>query len=260
MTGRSSTPAIVVGAGLAVVGMVLIVSGMGPLGEPRDADGFYMSDPLLVDRSAHAIVTGDIGLLRERYHTLTEGSVVLAFVGEPDDVRMQGVASGPQALFMGIAPTLAIDEYLTGVAHDEITEWDADRAAITDVEYTAHQGTALPGPPAADTFWVASVVGTGQQTLDWTIESGDWTAVVMNADAASPVTAELAFGAAPSSNINAIAWTSLTVGLLALIGGGWLLYRGLRRRDGKEPPFPADAGDEQSSQAKTPEETTAGRL
>jgi hypothetical protein len=130
---------------------------------------------------------------------------------------------------MGIGPTGAVDEYLSGVAHDEITDWNANVATINEVEYTTHQGTALPGPPGSETIWVTSVAGTGQQTLDWTIEPGDWTAVIMNADASARVAAEVAFGALPTSNINAIAGTALTVGLIALIGGGLLLFFGLRR-------------------------------
>lgn len=212
MTGRNTT-AIALGGIAALVGLVLIVGGMGPMGEHRDADGFYMSDPFTVDRPTHAVVSGDTGLLRGRYETLTEDSLVLAFVDQPDDVRMQGVVSGPNALFLGIAPTSVVDEYLSGAAHDEITDWNADRAAINEVEYATHQGTAPPGPPGSEGFWVTSVAGTGQQTLDWTIESGDWTAVIMNADASPGVTAEL------------------TIGAIALIGGGLLLYVGVSGPD-----------------------------
>ncbi len=226
MTGRSIT-AIVLGGVAALVGLVLMVGGMGPMGEYRDADGFYMSDPLTVDRPTHAIVSADVNLLRGRYETLTHDSVVLAFVDEPDDVRMQGVASEPGALFLGIGPTSAVDDYLGGVAHDAITHWNADRAAINEVEYATHQGTAAPGPPGTESFWVTSTLGTGRQTLDWTIESGDWTVVVMNADASSGVSAELAFGAAPSSDIAAIARTTLMIGAVALIAGGLLLFAGI---------------------------------
>lgn len=54
MTGRSNT-ATALGAIGALVGVVLILGGMGPMGEYHDADGFYMSDPLTVDRPSHAI-------------------------------------------------------------------------------------------------------------------------------------------------------------------------------------------------------------
>jgi len=78
------------------------------------------------------------------------------------------------------------------------------------------------------------------------MESGDWTAVIMNADASNGVTAEVAFGAA-TSNIDPIAWTMVTVGLIALIGGGFLLFRGLRRRDRDSTSLPVDVPNEQSA-------------
>lgn len=230
VAGRSST-AIASGVIGAFAGVVLIVSGMGPMGEYRDADGFYMSDPLMVDRPSHAVVSDDTGLLSGRYETLTEGSLVLAFLDEPNDVRVQGTASGSEQLFLGIAPASVVDEYLGGVAHDEVTDWNADLAAINEVEYTTHQGTAPPGPPGTEGFWETSVAGTGPQTLDWTIESGDWTVVIMNADASAGITAELAFGAAPTSDIEAVARTSLAFGAGALIVGGLLLYVGVSGRD-----------------------------
>lgn len=175
-------------------------------------------------------VSGDVDLLRGRWETLVEDSL-LEFMDEPDDVRMQGTVSGPNELFLGIAPTSAVDEYFSGIAHDEITDWNADLARINEVEYTTHQGTAPPGPPGTEGYWVTSVAGTGTQTLDWTIEPGDWTTVIMNADASPGITAEVAFGAAPSSDIQAIAGTTLAIGAVALIGGGILLYVGVSDRD-----------------------------
>lgn len=235
MTGRNKF--IAFGIVAAVGGFLLVWGAIAPLTEHRDADGYYMSSQLAVDRPSRAIVTGDIGILRGRYETVVQDSVVLAFMAGPDEIRMQGIASGPEAIFMGIAPTAVVEEYLDGVAHDEITDWGADRGDIVDVEYTTHQGTATPDLPGTETFWVTSVSGTGRQTLDWTIESGDWTTVIMNGDAASGVTAELAFGALPPSSLDAISWTSLSVGLVLLGGGALLLYLGLRRRhrDSRDP-------------------------
>ena len=230
MTGRSST-AIALGAIGALVGVVLIFSGMGPMGEYRDPDGYYMSDPFIVERPSRAVVSDDIDLLRGRYETLAEGSVVLGFADEPDDVRVQGIAPGSNALFLGIAPAAAADDYLDGVAHDAITDWNADLAAINEVEYTPHQGAAIPSPPGMEAFWETSVAGPGPQTLDWAIESGDWTLVVMNDDASAGITAELAFGAAPSTDIQAIARTSLAIGAAAVLFGGLLLYVGVSGRD-----------------------------
>lgn len=64
----------------------------------------------------------------------------------------------------------------------------------------------------------------------------------INADASPGVSAELAFGALPRASIDAIAWTTLTVGAVALIGGGLLLFFGVRRSTGAVPPLGFDAG------------------
>lgn len=244
---------------MAFVGLLLMFGALGPLGQHRDSDGYYMSDPLPVDRPSHAIITGDIDILRGRYETLGEGSVVTALLADPDEVRMQGIAAGPTPLFMGIAEATAVGEYLGGVTHDEITSWDVNRAALENLEYTPRGGaTAPPGTPGTGVPWEASVMGVGTLTLDWTIESGDWTAVVMNADASPGVKAELAFGAA-DSNINTIFWISMTLGPIALIGGGLLMYLGLRRPHRDPTSLSADLQDELSAQTETPKERAAPR-
>ncbi|MEN8114979.1 MAG: hypothetical protein ABFS21_11405, partial [Actinomycetota bacterium] len=141
----------------------------------------------------------------------------------------------------------AIDAYLDGVAHDEIAGLNLDRASIGDVEYTTHEGTGMLDTPGVEAFWATSVEGIGLQTLDWTVEPGEWTAVIMNADASSGVTAELAFGAT-ASNIAAVAWTKITIGLIALIGGGLAAFLGLRRPRRRSVPSVVDLSDEESAQ------------
>jgi hypothetical protein len=243
---RRSNRRLAIGIIAGVVGFVLAWGGLAPLSEHRDADGYFMSNPLAVDRPSRAVVTDDVGLLRGRYETLTEESLILSFVADPDDVRMRGVASGSDVLFMGIAPSAVVDAYLDGVAHDEITGWNADLANITDVDYATHEGTATPPAPGAETFWVASVAGTGQQTLDWTIGHGDWTVVVMNADASRGVGADLSFGASPPSSLRTLSWTVVAIGLPLLVGGGVLVFLGIRDRNRDD--------DHSSTEAETPRE------
>ena len=220
---------VALGIVFVVLGLLLVWGGLTPLSQFRDADGYLMSDPLTIDRPSRAVVTNDVGLLRGHYECAGEETLILNLYS-PDDVRMQGVASGPDALFMGIAPADAVEGYLDGVAHDEIAEWDCDVDDIVPVEYTEHDGASAPNAPGTERFWVASASGTGQQTLDWTIESGEWAIVIMNADASSGASADLRFGALAPSGLDTLAWTSFVVGLVALISGGLLLYVGFRRR------------------------------
>ena len=143
MTGRNQK-AIAFGVAFVVLGLLLTWGGLTPLSQHRDADGYLLSDPLTVDRSSRAVITNDVGLLRGHYECAGEETFLLGFYS-PDDVRMRGIASGSDAVFMGIAPADALEEYLEGSAHDEITERDCDVDDIVAVEYTRHEGTAAPG-------------------------------------------------------------------------------------------------------------------
>ena len=253
MTGRKQAP-IVFGAVFVAVGLLAAWGGLTPLSQDRDADGYLLSDPLTVDRPSRAVITTDVGLLRGHYECASEETLILGFYS-PDDVRMQGVASGSAGLFMGIAPASAVEGYLNGAAHDEITDWDCDVDHIEAVKYTSHEGAGALEAPGTEQFWVTSASGTGQQTLNWTIESGEWAIVIMNADAASGVSADVSFGALAPSGLETLAWTSLAVGLVALIGGGFLLFFGLRRKGPDTTPRPDDTGTEPPSpQAEPPRE------
>jgi hypothetical protein len=176
---------------------------------------YNLSDPLTIDVSSRAMVTDDVELLR--WNTMPE------FISPPDDVRVEGVAAGSDTLFMGIAPADAVAGYLDGVTHDEITDWDSMQDDITDVVYTRNEGSTDPAAPGTKGFWVASVSGSGEQTLDWTIESGEWALVIMNADGSPGVSADVQFGVLAPSGLFPLGLASLVVGLVALVGGGRLV-------------------------------------
>jgi len=54
----------VASATLVVFALFVTWGGIAPLTEPRDTDGYYMSDPVVVDRPSAAVVTTDMDLLR----------------------------------------------------------------------------------------------------------------------------------------------------------------------------------------------------
>ena len=73
----------------------------------------------------------------------------------------------------------------------------------------------MAGPPPTapiDTdIWVASAHGSGAQTLEWDLQSGQWSVVVMNADGSAGVSVDASAGARAS-------WV-LPVGIGLLAGG-----------------------------------------
>ncbi len=221
MTRR--TKAIGFGTGLVVLGLVLVYNnGLAALTHSPLFGEYNLTDPLTIEESSSAVVTDDVGLLRGHYECYGEGAPIY-WVVSPDDVRVEGVAAGSHSLFMGIAPADAVAGYLDGVVHDEITDWDSTADDISDVVYARNEGVTDPAAPETTGFWVASVSGAGEQALDWTIESGEWALVIMNADGSPGVSADVRFGVAAPSVLFPIGLASLVVGLVALIGGARLV-------------------------------------
>ena len=136
MTRRNGTT-IGIGAVMVVIGLLILIMGR-PSTAHRDADGYYIDEPSTYERPARAIVTDDIDILRGVYEELAADEFVLYVTGDPVDLRMQGTAMGAETLFMGIAPSSGVDDYLTDVAHDEITELERHQESkeIRDIRYT----------------------------------------------------------------------------------------------------------------------------
>ena len=246
MTGLRITVAAV-GVVVAFIGGMLVISGADNLtSSARDADGYIMFDPATFASASAAIVIEDIDVLQGRFLVHAGDSGVPTWAIVDLDVRMHGNTEGPGALFMGVAASTAVDAYLDGVAYDEITDLDLDVGNVRSVEYTRHEGSGTPDAPNTQTFWETSVEGSGPLTLDWTVQPGNSTAVVMNADASNGVTAELVFGA-QASNIDAIAWTKITIGLILLVAGGLAVFFGLRRRNRHSTSLPTDSPGEKSA-------------
>jgi hypothetical protein len=139
-------------------------------------------------------------------------------------VRIEAIA--PKPVFIGIGSTDAVNAYLQGVPHTQVTDFKTDPFRITT---RTVPGTARPAPPASRQFWRAQASGSGTRTLTWNVESGKWSAVAMNADGSRNVLVAYRVGA----KFPSLVWW--TIGLLAgglafMALGGWLIYIGARGR------------------------------
>jgi hypothetical protein len=83
--------------------------------------------------------------------------------------------------------------------------------------------------PGSLRIWTEQATGTGTLTLDWTPRPGDWSLVVMNADARPDVRADVAVGATAPA-LPPIAVTTLSVGAVFLVGGALLIALSARPR------------------------------
>jgi hypothetical protein len=162
-----------------LIGLALLVGGVAVMAAyafGRDDDGYFNSDRKQLQSASYAITTKDIDLGVDEADWAPD-----KFLG---NVRVQ-VDGGEKPVFVGIGSDVDVDRYLDDVAHDELIDFDGD-----DPRFDPHEGTALPTPPGEQDFWVAESEGSGEQALSWDAESGRWTAIVMNADAASGIDVE----------------------------------------------------------------------
>jgi hypothetical protein len=147
------------------------------------------------------------------------------------EASVAGVDGRP--VFVGVGPTPAVAAYLDGVAHERVVRIGPGEQLETDP--VLGEGSP-PRPPADLGFWVAQGTGTTAE-LAWTVASGDWSIVIMNADATEEVnTVGIYRLRVPLIGPFGVGLTVLAAILLA--GGGILTASGARmpaRRRGDEP-------------------------
>jgi hypothetical protein len=138
------------------------------------------------------------------------------------EIRLE--VSSRKPVFVGIARTRDVAEYLRGTDHDLVTDvsYSPFRA-----DYRRVRGDDQPGRPADRDIWAASASGAGTQAVTWDVEDGDWSVVVMNADATRGVDAAVKAGA-ELPFLASLGWGTLIAGLVALVVAATLAILGIR--------------------------------
>jgi hypothetical protein len=136
-------------------------------------------------------------------------------------------------VFVGIGPADDVAKYLRGVKVDRIVQVNWPGGMRTETE---NSGTRTPRPPGEQTFWVAKAQGPTAM-LRWPVAGGDWTMVIMNADASSGVSVT-ASGSLGLPALGPISVGLLVVGLAILVGGILLTISGSKtpKPDRSSPP------------------------
>ena len=210
MTRLTRAVLLTFGALAALVALALTAGG-GTLvwahATQRDSTGYYTTDTQRFATDTYALTSRvDLGNVPgEHDWTITHP------VGT---VRIRARAASERALFVGIAPTTAVDRWLVGVAHEHVR---GANFGPFHFDSTVVAGDRAPTAPTTESFWAASATDSRTTTLRWPSEGGDWTIVVMNADGSAGVNAA----------VNAAAKTGVLlpigIGLLA----GALLFGGI---------------------------------
>jgi Domain of unknown function (DUF4389) len=216
-----------IAAGLLVAGGIALWADL----TQRDDDGFLTTPTERLETEGYAITSESIDLFK----TDTSGDWVLSdnVLGR---VRVTGESSGTD-VFIGIGPTTDVEAYLDGVEHAQVRDVDFDPF---EAKYRLFAGGEPSGPPGEQTFWAASASGPGEQVATWKAESGEWTLVLMNADASDGVDADVSIGA----KVGILLWFAiglLVAGLLVLAVGVLLIVLGARGATSRAAPAAAPA-------------------
>jgi Domain of unknown function (DUF4389) len=242
-TSPGAVVALVLGSLFALVALALLAGGGGVLWAvhtQRDAAGFFTT-------STQRFETGTAALTHEGVKI---ADLPWIAPGKIATVRVQATSATGKRIFVGIAPTARANAYLARVRHAQVrhVRYHPFRA-----DYVPVPGEARAAPPATRHVWVASANG-GAPALQWRVESGHWSLVVMNSDASPGVAANLRFGV----NIAHLGWVAtglliggfLVLGLAALLiflggralGGGGTDATGTTTRAVAPPPASVAAG------------------
>ena len=198
---------------------LLAIGGLALLGDSqKDSDGYLSTN-------THQFETGTRALATENLDVDLGDADLVAQTDDLGKARVQVDSRGENPVFVGIARTSDVENYLAGVSHSTLTDV---QTSPFEAEYDNHAGDRRPVAPGDSHIWAASEQGSGKQTLNWEIQDGDWSVVVMNADGSAGVDADISTGA-ELPFLDELGWTAVGSGSFVLIVGVALLVLGIRR-------------------------------
>ena len=223
-----------------VLGIVLVLPGIGLLAgggallwvdrSSRTSDGFVLSGTHHFTAPGYALTSDTLDL--------STGARWLPVSSALGRARVEVTADAGKDVFVGIAPVDRARSYLFGVGHTVVRDIGASSTAA---DLATVSGGPPPGPPGAQSFWVARTSGTGTQTLTWLPADGSWMLVVMASDGSAGLSVQARAGATVPS-LTGISWAVLGGGLALTVVGVLLVVLAARRRPGPAAP-PADPAE-----------------
>lgn len=232
--GRSAgrVAALVAGGVAGVLALVTLAAGGALLwgNAQKDHNGYLHTGTDRFHTRTAAITTDNLDVD-------SGGASRLAGHGLFGTVRVRAESHTGKPVFVGIARTAEVDRYLRGTAHATVTDVDTSPFRAT---YRTTPGARRPGLPAQQSFWSASATGAGRQEVTWKVKDGNWSVVVMNADASRRVDAGVRAGA-KLPWLDEAGWVTVGGGvLLALLATGLIVVGARAPREDARP----DRGDD----------------
>jgi hypothetical protein len=224
-SGRRAA-ALIVGGLLGLVSLAFLVGGGAALwaNGQKDDDGYLTTRTERFNTPTAALRTENLDVDLGGTGTLLGSDVY-------GKVRLRVTPRAGKQVFVGIARTRDVSRYLHGTAHTRVTDVDYHPF---HADYATTGGARRAAAPAKQRIWAAQAHGRGAQTVTWSVEDGDWSVVVMNADGSPDVDANVRAGANVPF-LDELAWVGLGTGAVLLLISGALLYAGARTPRRPEP-------------------------
>ena len=195
---------LIVGIIVLVVAIGLVVTGSGVLwanGALTDDEGYLTTKTIRIDEGSYAVVSEPTDIEVGSWWVWDWGDLAsFKIEGSNDD--------SSKNIFMGLADESDSNSYLIDVNYDEVIDIDINPDRL---DFRNRPGNFDPAIPTTQDFWLESVNGPGTQTLEWDMQAGTWSLILMNEDGAAGVDLSVVLGVK-------IPWLFGT-GLGLLIGG-----------------------------------------
>lgn len=199
--------AFVIGAFGALMAVSLLVIGLVGLiidQTQRDSDGLLETEQTELVSNGYAVAASGLEV-----DTSVPGWLQLRSVF--GDIRIVAEGTAGEPIFIGLAHEQDAADYLDTVGYDEVSRISGGNAT-----YRPHPGTAPVSAPSEQDFWAAWTEGSGEQTLTVELDTGNWVAVVMNADGSAGVDVT----ASAAAELPVLPWAAI---VLMVIGGAGLV-------------------------------------
>jgi hypothetical protein len=232
MNNGSRIALTITGAIASLIAVALVAGGALALwGDSlKDDDGYLRTDTERFTADTRALATDNLDV------DLGDAD----FLANSDDlgkITVSAESRDGKPVFVGIARTTDVERYLANVPYTTVNDIDTTPFRA---DYERHAGNRHPVSPEHAGIWQASSQGTDKQSIDWEIDDGDYSVVVMNADGSLGVDADVSAGATIPF-LDEIGWSAIGSGAFALVLGIGLIALAARRsRTGTTPP-PAEA-------------------
>jgi hypothetical protein len=220
MNNGSRIALIVTGTIASLLATALVAGGALALwgDSQKGSDGYLTTDTHRFEASGRALATENLDV------DLGDAD----WLAETDDlgkVKVTAESRDGKPVFVGIARTSDVEDYLAGVPYSTV---DDIEASPFSADYTRHSGQRHPVSPEHAGIWAASSYGNGSRSFEWKVDDGDYSVVVMNADGSLGVDADIKAGA-DVPFLDELGWSAIGSGAFALVIGIGLISLAVRR-------------------------------